>query len=187
MWHVLWVFLPIFILLGVAAVVLPLFKKKLEVFLENLFRGSTSVDDAVKRYASVYEKQNSLFSPQETSFLKALDQAIGDKYRIFGKVRLADIVTSRYGISRESARAAFNHVSAKHLDFLLCDKETLEPLCAIEINDSSHSRPDRQARDEFVDNLLRAVSLPLVRIPGRSRYSSAEVGPKILAAVNRSD
>jgi Protein of unknown function (DUF2726) len=39
-----------------------------------------------------YTKNQFLFSPAEYSFLGVLEQAVGREYRVFGKVRMADIV-----------------------------------------------------------------------------------------------
>lgn len=40
-----------------------------------------------------YQPARTLFSAAERSFLGVLDQAIGPDYRVFGKVRVADIAT----------------------------------------------------------------------------------------------
>ncbi|WP_018231811.1 DUF2726 domain-containing protein [Thioalkalivibrio thiocyanodenitrificans] len=42
-----------------------------------------------------YVKIEGLFSPAERSFLGVLDQAVGDEYRVFGKVRVADAAKRR--------------------------------------------------------------------------------------------
>jgi len=68
-----------------------------------------------------YRKQDALFSSAERSFLGILDQAVGDQYRILGKVRIADVITPEKGMNRRHWQIAFNRISAKHFDYLLCD------------------------------------------------------------------
>ena len=49
-----------------------------------------------------YKKLDVLFSPAERSFLGVLNQAVGKSAQIFGKVRVADIITPKKGMSRSN-------------------------------------------------------------------------------------
>ena len=84
----------------------------------------------------LYQKSDALFTPGERSFLGVLKQAVGNNAAIFGKVRVADVVEPKSGLSRSARQKAFNKISAKHFDFLLCDKENLSVTCAIELDDA---------------------------------------------------
>jgi very-short-patch-repair endonuclease len=64
-------------------------------------------------------------------------------------------------------------ILAKHVDFVLCDPESLAPLLAIELDDASHDRPERKERDEFVDHAFESAGLPLLRIRNGSSYDPA--------------
>src|SRR5438477_5055222 len=68
-----------------------------------------------------YERIEKLFSPAERSFFGVLEQIFGDEYRILGKVRLADIIRPRRGLSNSACTSAFNRISGKHVDFAICD------------------------------------------------------------------
>src|SRR5690554_4991478 len=72
-----------------------------------------------------YRKNDSLFTPAERSFLGILDQMLGAQYRIMGKVRIADLLSVIPMKDRKQWQSAFNCISAKHFDFVLCDQETL--------------------------------------------------------------
>ena len=132
-----------------------------------------------------YQKRSALFSPAERSFLGIVDQAVGDQYRVFGKVRIADVVEPTQGLDASRRQKALNRISAKHLDFLLCAKGDLSVVCAIELDDRSHRQRKRQDRDAFVEELCRAVSLPLARISAQRTYTVPEVRGAIFAAWNR--
>src|SRR5690349_3082483 len=86
----------------------------------------------------VYERAT-FFSPAERSFLGVLDQAIGAQYRVFGKVRVADVLSVIRNTDPAKRRSAFNRISAKHFDFIVCTPDDLRVLCAIELNDASHA------------------------------------------------
>ena len=59
----------------------------------------------------------------------------------------------------------FRRISQKHIDFLICEKESLKPVLGIELDDRSHQREDRQKRDEFVNALYENIGLKMLRIP----------------------
>jgi ssDNA-binding Zn-finger/Zn-ribbon topoisomerase 1 len=122
-----------------------------------------------------YQKSAALFTPAERSFLGVLHQAVGDKAAIFGKVRVADVVEPKAGLGRSSWQKAFNKISAKHFDFLLCDKEDLSVICAVELDDGSHNSKRRHERDEFLIGVCEAASVPLIQIPAKSAYVISEV------------
>jgi hypothetical protein len=132
-----------------------------------------------------YSRKAALFSPAERSFLGVLEQAVGSHYRIFGKVRIADVVETKRGLSGSHRQGAFNRISAKHFDFLLCDKQNLAVICVIELDDRSHGRSSRQRRDAFVSELCRNVGLPLLRMPASRSYSLPELRVKILELTQR--
>jgi ssDNA-binding Zn-finger/Zn-ribbon topoisomerase 1 len=106
-----------------------------------------------------------------------LQQAVGNNAAIFGKVRVADVVEPKpkAGLGRSARQTAFNKISAKHFDFLLCDKEDLSVACAIELDDASHNSKRRQERDEFLKKVCEAAGVPLIQIPAKSAYIISEV------------
>lgn len=183
MWQIFKALLPIFILLLVAGIGLVLLRTLADRFpaLRSILKAGAG--DMTDRYAKVFQKAGHMVTPHEAAFFSALAEAVGDRYHIFSKVRLADIIEIQRGVTRETGQRAFNRIQSKHVDFVLCDKKSFEPLCAIEVDDSSHNLPHRRDRDEFLDTLFRATSFPLVRVPSRSRYEMEEVQAKVLEAV----
>jgi hypothetical protein len=132
-----------------------------------------------------YKLKSALFTPAERSFLGVLEQAIGKHYQIFGKVRIADVIETKRGLSAGARQSAFNRISAKHFDFLLCDKHDLGVICAIELDDRSHQKGSRQRRDAFVAELCETVGLPLVRIPAKRAYAVQELRTVVLDATQQ--
>ena len=79
------------------------------------------------------------------------------------------------GLSRSARQKAFNKISAKHFDFLVCDKEDLSFACAIELDDGSHNSKRRQEKDEFLKGMCEAAGVPLIQVPAKSGYVISEV------------
>ena len=86
-----------------------------------------------------YQPAKTLFSTAERSFLGVLDQAVGSEHRVFGKVRVADVATVKPGLGNSARQGALNRIAAKHFDFVVCRASDLAVVCAVELNDKSHS------------------------------------------------
>jgi hypothetical protein len=130
-----------------------------------------------------YTKKQVLFSQAERSFFGVLNQAIGEEYLVFGKVRIADVVEPQRNLDNSVRQKALNRISSKHLDYVLCAKEDLSVACVIELNDQSHQQRKRQERDAFLVGLCQAVSLPLVQVTAQRTYLVSEVRAKVMDAL----
>lgn len=114
-----------------------------------------------------------LLTDAERAFFVRLRQAVGNDLEIFAKVRLIDVVEPRgSGGERQSAR---NRVIQKHVDFLLVRASDSYPVVAVELDDRSHGRPNRQERDRLVEEILRSVGLPLVRFRFQADWDPAQI------------
>lgn len=131
----------------------------------------------------VYTQRESLFSPAELRFLQTLRRAVPEGLEIFGKVRVADVLTPVDRLDPKAWRAAFVRITGKHLDFVLCERETGHLVCAIELNDRSHARPDREERDRFIVQACAEAGFPLLLIPAARSYDDTELRRLILEAV----
>jgi very-short-patch-repair endonuclease len=122
-----------------------------------------------------YEKEPGLFSPAERSFLGVLEQAVNGQYRFMGKVRLADVVKVKTGMSRSARQNAFNRIQSKHLDFVACDPATLMVQFVVELDDETHRQSRRQPRDELLDKVLQAAGIPVFHFIAKRGYSVQDV------------
>ena len=121
-----------------------------------------------------YAKRDDFLSPSEMSFYKVLTQTLGDEFIICPKVGLKDVFFVKSRDNREFT-IYNNKISRKHVDFLLCRPDKMEPVLGIELDDSSHRREDRLERDIFVDDVFNAAGLPLVRFRNKQSYALSEI------------
>lgn len=139
----------------------------------RLIRPPASRSSGVPTYP--YYGKRALFSAAERSFLGVLEQAVEGRYRVFGKVRLADALGIKAGTPAGERQRALNRVTAKHVDFVLCRPQDLEIAALVELDDTSHKRADRKARDAFLEKACAAAGVELLRFPARERYSLNDV------------
>ncbi len=126
-----------------------------------------------------YEKQEALMSPVELKFFRALEAAVGSNFRVFSKVRLADIVQPVKTGDNRAWYSAFGVIKSKHVDFVVCDPKTLEFRIVVELDDNSHERGDRIERDQKVDDILKQAEIPIIHFPAKSAYSANEIYRRI--------
>ena len=117
-----------------------------------------------------YERAKALFSAAERSFLGALDQAVGSEYRVFGKVRVADLADVKSGLGNAARQGALNRIASKHFDFVVCRADDLSVVCAVELNDSTHASRRVQARDDLLAKVCRTIKVPLLTVTAQRAY-----------------
>lgn len=134
-----------------------------------------------RRRAVPYALRQALFSPDEAAFLAALDEAVGGDFRVFGKVRLTDLVTARRGVGKRALDQASARLDRLRVDFLVCSRESASVVCACELT-GGKSRKLR-GPDKALGRACDALRLPLVRVQVAETYSSKALAEQIYTAI----
>jgi hypothetical protein len=130
---------------------------------------------------SPYRLRDYFLSTPEIALLRQLQQMIGNHYVICAKVALTDIFT----IVRPNENVHFyNKIFRKHVDFLLCDPQTLKPAIAIELV-KPIGRSEIRASDQFMEELFLQEGVPLVHVPLGERYEQSELVHLFQVAVTK--
>lgn len=153
------------------------------VFLVVLFVLISAFSTGPDNKELPYEAQRFLFTPAELSFYGVLLSAVSDRYAVFGKVRMGDVLKVLPRLGTKNAMIARSKIQQKHLDFVLCKKDTLEVVCCIELNDRSHERPDRVKRDNFVRAACKQANVVLVEFQVKHTYSNTIILEQIQSAI----
>ena len=127
----------------------------------------------------VYRPRGFLLTKNEAAFFRVLTTVIADCYQISCKVRLADIVTCD---DEDWQRGHANRISQKHIDFVVNCAESSRIVAAIELDDSSHERPERRDRDAFVNQLFWQMGLRLIRVPAQWEYDADRIAGRLVKA-----
>lgn len=147
-------------------------------FILNIFKKTDVLEPQFKH---AYLKKEYLLTKTEVQFFRLLEQIVKDQYYLFPQIHLASLLQVK---SDERNRIGyFNRIIRKSVDFVICDKEYLKPLLAIELDDESHYRSDRQERDQFVNQALNSVGLKSLRIRVASSYNFEELKSQVLQSL----
>ncbi|MDP1814529.1 MAG: DUF2726 domain-containing protein [Leadbetterella sp.] len=131
-----------------------------------------------------YQKKNRVMNESEQALFINLQKALGDTHIVLSKVRIEDFVE----VNKEKAHSYKNHwglrgrIKSRHVDFLVCDRASTKPLLAIELDGKSHNGKQRQERDHFVDELYKAINLPIEHISVGGNF--LELSQKIKETLN---
>ncbi|MGB9587544.1 MAG: DUF2726 domain-containing protein [Armatimonadota bacterium] len=151
----------------------------------DLLKGSRGKGTSSKKSEELpYILKQYLMSKAERSFFGVLEQVTDNsKYYIFPQVLLGNLVTVEKGTG--PYQAFHNKIDRKSVDFVLFDRSSISPVLAIELDDASHDRTDRQERDAFVDQVLAKVELPLLHVRAQAAYDPKQLAASISEAIRR--
>jgi hypothetical protein len=122
-----------------------------------------------------YQQIGTLFTPAERSFYGVLCQATKGRAIVFGKVRVADILKTQSGLTAKVRQIAFNKISGKHFDFVLCHPDDLSIIATVELDDASHNSKKAMKRDEFLEAACKSADLQLHRFKAQKSYNIVDV------------
>ena len=121
-----------------------------------------------------FDSKPSVFTPAEKNFQNLVEQAMGNKYRIINRVKLADIVTIRNGVSNRASQSAVTTAESKYLDFVICERSSMKLLGTIDLVDTK-GKGYKIKKDWFVSGTLEAAAIPHLRIKVKPNYTLDEI------------
>lgn len=135
-----------------------------------------------------FDSKQAVYTSAEKNFLNLVERALGEDYRVLNRVALGDIVNIRKGVSKKATQTALNSANSKYLDFVICQRDTMKLLGAVDLVDTK-GRGYKVKKDWFVSGALEAASIPHVRIKVKPNYSVEEIraclGSKILGVSHK--
>ncbi|MGK2231204.1 MAG: hypothetical protein ACI92O_000362 [Colwellia sp.] len=133
---------------------------------------------------ATYTQRGALFTVAERSFYGVLEQSISQEYKIFGKVRVADVLKPTSKMNKSDWQSAFNKISAKHFDYVLCQKDTLNVVAVVELDDKSHNSKRAISRDAFLEEACDGANLKLIRFKAQKGYQIDSVRKLIIETLD---
>jgi len=129
-----------------------------------------------------YESSMELFTPEERTFLSVIESVLENSdYRVFGKVHLGDIVKPRKGMGKNRYAAAQNKIDSKHVHFVVCRRDDLSVIAAIEFENKSREARNLLKNSKEADDVFTSVKIPYLRITAQKGYALSEVREKLAA------
>lgn len=121
-----------------------------------------------------FKKRTTLFTPAERQFLNLLEASVGHQYRIICRVKLTDILDIRKNSNKRTIRTALQRAGGRHLDYVLCSKDDMTPVVAVDLVHNNGNGYKTQ-RDWFVAGALDAARIPHLRIKVKAGYKPKDI------------
>ncbi|WP_296806919.1 DUF2726 domain-containing protein [Thiocapsa sp.] len=122
-----------------------------------------------------------LLSPPQRAFAAVLERAVGQEYRIYAKVRAADIIEVERRLDRRARERAAERLVEQVFDFVICTRESSAIACAVNL--AARSRLSRRPPKNRLDRICAAAKLPFVRFRESDVYSVVEIEEQVFSAM----
>ncbi len=131
------------------------------------------------------QKKTSLFSPVERSFMQLLERAVDGEYKILNRVKLADVMDLKTGISDKARANTQLKLNAKYLDFVLCDAKDFSVVAVLDLVNNNSKDGHKATPDWFVNGALDAAGVPYLRLKIKAGYTAAELKAAIATRLGK--
>src|SRR5215216_2494579 len=117
----------------------------------------------------------------ERRFFLVLEGVVPKRCYLLAQVRLANLVHVKpaSGLFWKN----FSPIGMKCVDFVIVQHDTMKPLLVIELDDRTHTWSDRRKRDQFVDEVLTSVAIPVLHWPVSDSYNRGKLSRAIVSKV----
>ncbi|SDW24251.1 DUF2726 domain-containing protein [Thiocapsa roseopersicina] len=122
-----------------------------------------------------------LLSPSQRAFGAVLERAVGQEYRVYAKVRAADIIEVERRLDRRARERAAERLAEQVFDFVVCTRESSAIACAVNL--AARSRLSRRPPKNRLDRICAAAKLPFVRFREGDVYSVVEIEEQVFSAM----
>jgi hypothetical protein len=123
-----------------------------------------------------YERADTLISPNQQSILVLLEKALDERYSIFSKIRLQDLVRVNSDLSPGQQKAAMKRLTSEPLDLVICEKKTAGILGVVLLDrEGASSENGRVRREADIDRVLAAAGIPVVQMNASKAYSLEDI------------
>ena len=123
-----------------------------------------------KATAAGWVEARQICSDNEREFFGRLVRALPE-YHVFPQVAANALLRVASGTPKQRRHAARNRFAQKHVDYVVCEKESLKVVAIIELDDRTHSSEKDKARDL----MFAQAGYVTHRFESRRKPSEAEI------------
>ena len=123
-----------------------------------------------------YERADTLISPNQQSILFLLEKALDERYSVFSKIRLQDVVRVNSDLSPGQQKAAMKRLTSEPLDLVICEKKNAAILGVVLLNgQEAPSENENIRRETDTERVLAVAGIPAVHLNVSKAYSLDEI------------
>lgn len=158
-------FSPDKIYITVAAIALLFF------FLVSVLAGVTTrrrQREAMDRFK--YRPRKHLMVGSSKQCFQILNDLFGQKFYVIPEVSLSSLLSHKVGV--QDRYTAYRFIDHKSVDFVLCNKKSLRPICAVKLEDGiQNDAKDPGSNPRDMEKFFRSAHIPFIFIPRTQRLN----------------
>lgn len=151
----------------------------LSLFLVSVLAGVSirrRARDAMDRCR--YRPRKHLMVGAEKACFQLLNDLFGQRFYVIPGVNLSSLLSHKVGL--QDRRTAYSFIKDKTVDFVLCNKRTLRPICAVKLEDAAKStktKPDKTpgADPKDMEKFFKSARIPFVYIENPQKLTRSRV------------
>ncbi len=120
-----------------------------------------------------YRPRKRLMEGPEKKCFQMLVDLFGQKFYIIPQVELSALLNHKVGT--QDRHAAYHFIEHKTVDFVLCNKRTLRPICAVKLDEGDKSSKLPGDTLEDIQNFFRSARLPFVALPRKQTLTRQNI------------
>ncbi len=130
-----------------------------------------------------YSRRSSVVGKNEMKCMASLTRVAGKNARVLPKVRMNEVVRVSREFAEDHSIAA--KLKSRHVDFLLCNPSTLEPIAAVNLErpaqrDTRGDKVKADSRtDSFSEDVLRLANVPLLKLTIADEYDPSDISRRL--------
>ncbi len=129
----------------------------------------------VKGASMFLSAERATLHPSALALLPVLSEAVGERFRIFGHVRMNRVIGYQPGLEPGRLRRARRRLDQRYFDFVLCHPHDLSLAAVVELDLGQSQLADGEVRDDLGQRICALVGLPYLRLLARREFAAADV------------
>ncbi len=145
------------------------------LFLVSVLIGVTTrrrQQEAMDRFK--YRPRKHLMVGAEKQCFQMLNDLFGQKFYVIPEVSLSSLLSHKVGL--QDRYTAYKFIDNKTVDFVLCNKRTLRPICAVKLEEGVKNNTKEPGSDPHdMEKFFRSAHIPFIYIPKTQRLTEAAI------------
>ncbi|MBO1520586.1 DUF2726 domain-containing protein [Oceanisphaera pacifica] len=125
--------------------------------------------------------QKMLFSPEASTALRLLDEAIGQKMRIFTAISLTELLDPNPKLKKSQRKRAQQMLQGDTLDFVLCSPDDFSVKVALILSEDNLSKKENKRKLQQLQH-IQAAGLPVIQLSPTAWPSAQALQQQIITA-----
>lgn len=121
-----------------------------------------------------YRPRKHLMVGTEKQCFQMLNDLFGEKFYVIPGVNLSSLLSHKVGL--QDRHAAYRFIENKTVDFVLCNKRSLRPICAVKLEDGTKPDDNDPGSDpQDMKKFFRSAHIPFIYLEKPQKLTSERI------------